>query len=92
MGRRDDDRRPPIIGAGMGAAEEAVAQIAKEAAMVTAAGKLDTDMQNQRNELLWKITAQIDETKLNLEQVEETGKKLKKHLSQLQALRKILGG
>ncbi len=57
---------------------------------MTATGQVDADLNNQRNELLWKITAQIDETKSSLEQLEETEKRLKKHLNQLLALRKIM--
>lgn len=76
--------------AGMDEAEQAVSQLSNQAAALTATGKLDSDLDNQRNELLWKITAQIDETKVSLEQIAETEKRLKKHLTQLQSLKKII--
>ncbi len=71
-------------------ADQAISQIATEAASLTASGQVGTDLDNQRNELLWKITAQIDETKANLLQIETTQKSLKKHLAQLESLKKIL--
>lgn len=91
MGRRDDDLGTDrLSSAGMDQAEQAMAQLSGEAAALTAKGKVDADLDNQRNELLWKITAQIDETRLTLEQLVETEKKMKKHLGQLQQLKKIL--
>ena len=65
-------------------------QISAQAAALTATGKIDADTDNQRNELLWRITAQIDETKSSLEQLTETEKRLKKHLAQPQAIKKIM--
>lgn len=79
-----------LSNAGVEEAEQALSQLSNQAAALTATGKVDADLDNQRNELLWKITAQIDETKVSLEQLTETEKRLKKHLTQLQALKKIL--
>lgn len=79
-----------LSNAGMQEAEQAVAQISSQAAALTAGGKVDSDLDNQRNELIWRITAQVDETKASLEQLTEAEKKLKKHLNQLQQLKKIM--
>ncbi|MEW6033947.1 MAG: hypothetical protein AB1603_03730 [Chloroflexota bacterium] len=92
MGRRDDERTRKNPGADIGETEQAMAQLASEAAALTGPGKMDADIANQRNELLWKIAAQIDDTKLSLEELEATEKRLKKYLNQLQALKKILSG
>jgi len=67
-----------------------MAQLSAEAAALAGAGKVNADLANKRNELLWNINAQIDDTRLKLAQSEETQKELKKHLAQLQSLRKIL--
>lgn len=89
MGRKDFD-----IGSRGGGdideAGQAMSQISAEAAALAGSGKVDADTANKRNELLWNINAQIDDTRVKLEQVEETQKELKKHLAQLQSLRKIL--
>ena len=90
MGRQDDLGADRLSSAGMDQAEQAMAQLSSETAALTARGKVDANLDNQRNELLWKITAQIDETKVSLEQLVETEKKMKKHLGQLQQLKKIL--
>lgn len=91
MGSKDRNAGPDrLSGAGMDEAEQSMAQISAQAAALTATGQVDADLNNQRNELLWRITAQIDETKSSLEQLEETEKRLKKHLAQLQALKKIM--
>ena len=90
MGRQDDLGADRLSSAGMDQAEQAMAQLSSETAALTARGKVDANLDNQRNELLWKITAQIDETKITLEQLVETEKKMKKHLGQLQQLKKIL--
>lgn len=90
MGRRDDLGADRLSSSGMDQAEQAMAQLSSETAALSARGKVNADLDNQRNELLWKITAQIDETKLTLEQLVETEKKMKKHLGQLQQLKKIL--
>ncbi|MBI2957976.1 MAG: hypothetical protein HYY32_03945 [Chloroflexi bacterium] len=91
MGRENRNvAKDPLSSAGMDEAEQAMRQLSNQAAALTATGKLDSDLDNQRNELLWKITAQIDETRSSLEQVAETEKRLKKHLTQLQALKKIM--
>ena len=86
MSRKDKN----VPGLSTEEADEAMSQIAAQAASLTTSGKIGTDLDNQRNELLWKITAQIDETKSNLEQAEMTVKSLKKHLTQLESLKKIL--
>ena len=86
MSRKDKN----VPGLSTEEADEAMSQIAAQAASLTTSGKIGTELDNQRNELLWKITAQIDETKSNLEQAEMTMKSLKKHLSQLESLKKIL--
>ena len=90
MGRQDDLGADRLSSSGMDQAEQAMAQLSSETAALTARGKVDANLDNQRNELLWKITAQIDETRLTLEQLTETEKKVKKHLGQLQQLKKIL--
>jgi len=90
MGRQDDLGADRLSSSGMDQAEQAMAQLSSETAALTAGGKVDVNLDNQRNELLWKITAQIDETKVSLEQLVETEKKMKKHLGQLQQLKKIL--
>ncbi|MBI2854102.1 MAG: hypothetical protein HYX87_04170 [Chloroflexi bacterium] len=90
MGQRDDRMVGANTGGDPAEADQAISQFATEAASLTASGKIGAEIVNQKNELLWKITAQIDETKLNLEQLEETQKNLKKHLAQLQSLKKIL--
>jgi len=90
MGRQDDLGADRLSSSGMDQAEQAMAQLSSETAALTARGKVDANLDNQRNELLWKITAQIDETKITLEQLVETEKKMKKHLGQLQQLKKIL--
>ncbi|HLC23915.1 MAG TPA: hypothetical protein VJL08_05695 [Dehalococcoidia bacterium] len=90
MGRQDDLGADRLSSSGMDQAEQAMAQLSSETAALTARGKVDANLDNQRNELLWKITAQIDETKVSLEQLVETEKKMKKHLGQLQQLKKIL--
>ncbi|GEM_PF-4416675 len=79
-----------LSNAGLDEAEQTMSQLSSQAAALTTTGKLDSDLDNQRNELLWKITAQIDETRASLEQLVETEKRLKKHLSQLQQLKKIM--
>ena len=90
MGRQDDLGADRLSSSGMDQAEQAMAQLSSETAALTARGKVDANLDNQRNELLWKITAQIDEARLTLEQLVETEKKMKKHLGQLQQLKKIL--
>jgi hypothetical protein len=91
MARQDKNAASDrLSNAGMEQAEESMAQLSSEAASLSSKGKVDADLDNQRNELLWKITAQIDETKVTLEELTETEKRLKKHLGQLQQLKKIM--
>jgi len=43
-----------------------------------------------RNELLFKLTTEIEETEGNLERAEQLVDKLKKHLKQLKELQRVL--
>jgi hypothetical protein len=79
-------------GDAVGSAEGTLDQLIREADVLRASTGVDTDIANRRNELLWKITAEIDDAKLALERLEDTKERLKKHLKQLKSLLKVLGG
>ena len=76
----------------VGSAEGALDQLIRETDAIRAATSVDADIANRRNELLWKITAEVDDAKLALERLDDTKERLKKHLKQLKSLLKILGG
>jgi hypothetical protein len=75
----------------VGSAEGTLDQLIRETDALRAATNTDADIANRRNELLWKITAEIDDANLAMDRLEETKERLKRHIKQLKALQKILG-
>lgn len=50
----------------------------------------DADLITRRNEILFKVTNEIEDTKSALKQAEQLVERLQKHLKQLQGLHRIL--
>ena len=50
----------------------------------------ESDLGLRRNEILFKVTVEIEDTKNALKQAEQLVERLKKHLSQLEGLHHIL--
>ena len=70
--------------------EELLAQLAKEGQKLGDIGRVDAELSTRRNELLFRLNDQIENTKRVLQQTQEMEKRLKKHLNQLESLRRIL--
>jgi hypothetical protein len=51
---------------------------------------LEADLSVRRNEILFKVQVQIEDTTSQLKQAEQLVERLKKHLSQLEGLHRIL--
>ena len=51
---------------------------------------LEADLGIRRNEILFKVTVEIEDTKNALKQAEQLIERLKKHLNQLEGLHRIL--
>ena len=51
---------------------------------------LEADLGIRRNEILFKVTVEIEDTKNALKQAEQLTERLKKHLNQLEGLHRIL--
>lgn len=50
----------------------------------------EADLGIRRNEILFKVTTQIEDTRSQLKQAEQLVQRLKKHLSQLESLHRAL--
>ena len=50
----------------------------------------ETEMNSKRNEILFKITTEMEDTQNALREAEALVERLKKHLSQLEGMHKIL--
>jgi len=51
---------------------------------------LEADLVERRNEILFKVTNELEDTRNALKQAEQLVVRLKKHLDQLEGLRRIL--
>ena len=72
--------------------DELLSQLVTESQNIKDIGKFETDLVNRRNELLFKLGDQVDSAREALRQVEQMEKRLRKHLSQLESLKRVLGG
>ncbi len=87
----EDQSQGSLSGDAVGSAEGTLDQLIREADVLRDATSVGADIANRRNELLWKITAEVDDAKLALEHLEDAKERLKKRLKQLKSLQKILG-
>ena len=91
MKSHDQDSSNRISGDVIQRAEELLSQLIIESQSIGDLQSAEQDIGNKRNELLFKLNDQIDNTKEVLRQIEDMEKRLKKNLSQLESLRRVLG-
>ena len=74
----------------LGRESELLSQILGSASELKDLTTFEADIGIRRNEILFKVTVEIEDTKNALKQAEQLVDRLKKHLSQLEGLHRIL--
>lgn len=74
----------------LGRENELLAQLLGSADELKDLGAFEADLGVRRNEILFKVTVEIEDTKNALRQAEQLVGRLKRHLSQLEGLHRIL--
>ena len=74
----------------LGRESELLAQLLGAADELKDLGAFEADLGVRRNEILFKVTVEIEDTKNALKQAEQLLARLKRHLEQLEGLHRIL--
>ena len=74
----------------LGRESELLAQLLGSAGELKDLGAFEADLGIRRNEILFKVTVEIEDTKNALKQAEQLIDRLKKHLHHLEGLHRIL--
>ncbi|MBA7650361.1 hypothetical protein ES703_58164 [subsurface metagenome] len=74
----------------MGKESELLAQILGSFGELQDLGAFEADLGARRNEILFKVTVEIEDTTNRLKQAEQLVDRLKKHLNQVEGLHRIL--
>jgi len=74
----------------LGRESELLAQLLGSAEQLKDLGAFEADLGVRRNEILFKVTVEMEDTKNALKQAEQLVDRLKKHLNQLEGLYRIL--
>lgn len=74
----------------LGRESELLSQLLGSASELKDLVTFEADIGVRRNEILFKVTVEIEDTKNALRQAEQLVDRLKKHLSQLEGLHRIL--
>ncbi len=74
----------------LGRESELLAQLLGNAGELKDLGAFEADLGVRRNEILFRVTVEIEDTKSALKQAEQLVDRLKKHLNQLAGLHRIL--
>ena len=74
----------------LGRESELLSQLLGSFGQLNDLSAFESDLGLRRNEILFKVTVEIEDTKSALKQAEQLVERLKKHLSQLEGLHHIL--
>lgn len=74
----------------LGRESELLSQLLGSAGELKDLTAFEADLGVRRNEILFKVTVEIEDTKSSLKQAEQLVERLKKHLNQLEGLYRIL--
>jgi len=74
----------------LGRESELLSQLLASAGELKDLTAFEADLGVRRNEILFKVTVEIEDTKSSLKQAEQLVERLKKHLKQLEGLYRIL--
>jgi len=74
----------------LGRENEVLNQLMGDAQELKALSGFEADMGTKRNEILFKITTEMEDTRSALREAEALVERLKRHLSQLEGMHKIL--